>query len=202
MYPMGRRTLTALRGRPCSPRGRHRLRSRNSGSATSRARCRTPRSPCSRPGAPKNGVKIVKVAELLRRLCREDDRLAHFELRPVRRDLAQRRLGASCGPICSSRPTTSRACSSPRSGAWTRSCSATRKARTPWCLMGQNPSACFFYRTDLLQPNRGAQDPGRSRGGEQEAAGRETRLKWGYVGGMAMKPHMVQLVLVDVGQQL
>jgi ABC-type glycerol-3-phosphate transport system substrate-binding protein len=58
------------------------------------------------------------------------------------------------------------------------------RARTPSCRWGQTFSV-FFYRTDLLAAQRGAQDAAEvvDVSKKLQAA---NKVKWGYVGGMAM----------------
>ena len=90
---------------------------------------------------------------------------------------------------------------SPTSGAWTQVVFGNAQGQNTVVPMGQTFSV-FFYRTDLVKPR--AKCPRRwpklvER--QQEAAGRqqgEVRLCRRHVD----EPHLVQLVLVDVGQQL
>ena len=139
-------------------------------------------------------------AELLRRLRREDDGLAHLGLGPVRRHLAQRRLGPALGT--SARADRRHHGPGKFADKWgmDKVIFSNEQGQTTVVPMGQTFGVVLLPHRPG-QGERSAQDLGRHGDDQQEAAGRgqgQVRLCRRH----GDEQHLVHLVLVDVDQQL
>lgn len=132
----------------------------------------------------KNGIKIVKVPEFYKAIYVEK-MTASLTSNSDQYDVIWRNEGdgPALGSPAPSRPTMCRACSSPRSGAWTRSCSAMRRARTRSCRWAR-PSACSSIAPTSVQPSEVPKTLAEVVDMSKLQAAK--KVKFGYVGAMSM----------------